>query len=62
MTVSHFRHQTVTYLVVCDYRRGMDLWIWFVDHLSTPLGTTLYSSLKQTSVLSLLYSPLSITL
>jgi hypothetical protein len=32
-------------LGVCDYRRNMDWWIGFIDHLYAPLGTTLYSSL-----------------
>jgi hypothetical protein len=27
-------------LKVCDYRRALDRWIGFTDHLYTPLGTT----------------------
>jgi hypothetical protein len=37
---------TVMYLGVSDYRRGMD--IGFIDHLYTPLRTTLYRSLTHT--------------
>jgi hypothetical protein len=32
-------------LGVCDYRRGMDWWIGFLDHLYMPVGTTITAPL-----------------
>jgi hypothetical protein len=42
---------------------GVRITYGFIDHLYTPLGTTLYRSLThtQTSVLSLLHSPLTVS-
>jgi hypothetical protein len=48
-------------LGVRDCRRGIDWWVGFIDHLYTPLGTTLHSSPTQTSDLSLLQSPLVVS-
>jgi hypothetical protein len=36
-------------------------WTNLIDHSHTPLGTTLYRSLTQTSVLSLLQSPQAVS-
>jgi hypothetical protein len=46
---------------VCDYRRGMNWLLDFIDHFYTPLGTTLSRSLTQSRDLSLLQSPRAVS-